>query len=134
VILAILRPDLTVSVCDSTVKKARAGEEIVAELGLEIAVYPSRVQEVLEMKTFDTLVGRAIASLKKALGWLAPHWDAFDQLLLIKGPAWVEERGEARHAGLLHGLELRKAAAYQTPRTGAESVILKVWRADGDLS
>ena len=47
---------------------------------------------------------------------------------MIKGPSWVEERGEARHHNLLHDLELRKAATYQTPRTGAESVILKIWR------
>ena len=60
----------------------------------------------------------------------SPHWDAFDQLLLIKGPSWVEERGEARHQGLMRGLELRKAATYQTPQTGAESVILKIRRSD----
>ena len=28
----------------------------------------------------------------------------------------------------MHGLELRKAATYVTPRTNAESVILKIWR------
>ena len=30
----------------------------------------------------------------------------------------------------MRGLELRKAATYQTPRTGAESVILSIWRSD----
>ena len=78
------------------------------------------------MSTFDTLVARALASLRKVLMWLAPHWGAFDRLLLVKGPAWVEERAEARHHGLLRGLELRKAATYQTPGTGAESIILSV--------
>ena len=57
----------------------------------------------------------------------------FDRLLLVKGPSWVEERGEARHHNLLHNLELRKAATYQTPRTGAESVILKIWRGSKSL-
>jgi 16S rRNA (guanine527-N7)-methyltransferase len=85
---------------------------------------------VLEINTFDTLVARAVASLRKVLTWLAPHWDAFDRLLLVKGPAWVDERSEARHHGLLKGLELRKAATYLTPQTGAETVILKIWRPD----
>ena len=133
VVLAILRPDLSVSLCESTGKKARAVEAMVAELGLAVPVYACRAKDVLEMTTFDSLVARAVASLRKVLTWLAPHWDAFDQLLIIKGPAWVDERGEARHHGLLHGLELRKAATYQTPRSGAESVILKIWRpAAGD--
>ena len=128
VILAIVRPDLKVSVCESTQKKAHAVEEMVAELGLPVKVYACRAEDVLEMATFDTLVARALASLSKVLTWFKPHWDAFDRLLLIKGPSWVEERGDARHNHLLHGLELRKAATYQAPRTGAESVILKIWR------
>jgi len=130
VILAIVRPDLKVSLCESTQKKARAVEEMVRELGLPIRVYANRVEDVLEMTTFDTLVARAVASLAKMLTWLKPHWAAFDQLLAIKGPSWVAERGEARHYNLFHKLELRKAATYETPRTGAESVILKIWRSD----
>lgn len=132
-ILAITRPDLKISVAESTQKKARAVEEMVAELGLSVTVYACRAEDVLEMATFDTLVARGLASLTKILTWFKPHWDAFDQLLLIKGPSWVAERGEARHYNLFHKKELRKAAAYQTPRTGAESVILKIWRIEGDL-
>jgi 16S rRNA (guanine527-N7)-methyltransferase len=128
IVLAILRPDLSVTLSESTQKKARALESMVAELGLSTPVYATRAEEVLEVRTFDTLVARALAALPKVLGWLAPYWDAFDQLLLIKGPSWVDERNDARHQGLLRGLELRKAATYQTPLTGAESVILKIWR------
>jgi 16S rRNA (guanine527-N7)-methyltransferase len=129
VILAIVRPDLKVSLCDSTQKKARAVEEMVAELGLSVRVYACRAEDVLEMSTFDTLLARALAPLAKVLTWLKPHWESFDRLLLVKGSSWAEERGEARHLNLLKHLELRKAATYQTPRTGAESVILKIWRA-----
>ncbi len=129
-ILAIVRPDLKVSVCESTQKKARVVEEMVAELGLPVVVYACRAEDVLEMATFDTLVARALASMAKVLFWLKPHWESFDQLLLIKGPSWADERGEARHCNLLRHLELRKAASYQTPRTGAESVILKIWQTE----
>jgi 16S rRNA (guanine527-N7)-methyltransferase len=128
VVLAILRADLAVSLCESTQKKARAVEAIVAELALSTPVYATRAEEVLEVRTFDTLVARGLAPLSKILGWLAPHWEAFDRLLLIKGPSWMEERADARHRGLLRGLELRKAAAYQTPGSGAESVILSIRR------
>jgi 16S rRNA (guanine527-N7)-methyltransferase len=129
VILAIARPDLKISLCDSTQKKARAVEEMVAQLGLPVRVYACRAEDVLEVSTFDTLVARALAPMAKVLTWLKPHWESFDRLLLVKGSSWAEERGEARHLNLLKHLELRKAATYQTPRTGAESVILKIWRA-----
>jgi 16S rRNA (guanine527-N7)-methyltransferase len=128
IVLSILRPDLSISLCESTQKKARAVESIVREMDLATPVFATRAEEVLSVATFDTLIARALAPLHKILSWLAPHWDAFDRLLLIKGPAWVEERGEARHRGLLHGLDLRKAADYKSPGTGAESVILSVQR------
>jgi 16S rRNA G527 N7-methylase RsmG len=80
---------------------------------------------VLEITTQGTLVARGVASLKKMLTWLAPHWTAFDQLLLVKGKSWVDERGEARHYGLLRGLELRRLDTYESPLVG-ESVILRI--------
>jgi 16S rRNA (guanine527-N7)-methyltransferase len=123
--LAILRPDLTVSVCDSVAKKARVLESMVAELGLPVTVYPARAEQVLEISTQGTLVARGVAPLKKLLTWLAPHWEAFDQLLLIKGKTWVDERGEARHHGLLKNLQLRRLTAYENPLVG-ESVVLRI--------
>jgi 16S rRNA (guanine527-N7)-methyltransferase len=132
VVLAILRPDLSVSLCESTQKKARAVEAIVSELGLKTPVFATRAEEVLSISTFDTLIARALAPLHKILFWLAPHWDAFDRLLLVKGPGWVEERGEARHRGVLKGIELRKAATYTSPGTGAESVLLSIQPSDRD--
>lgn len=127
VVLAILRPDLSVGLCDSTQKKAKAVESIVGELGLRIPVFPNRVEEVLEITTFNTLVARALAPLAKVLTWLKPRWDAFDQLLMIKGPSWTEERETSRQAGLLRRINLERAASYSTPATGAASVILKIW-------
>jgi 16S rRNA (guanine527-N7)-methyltransferase len=132
VVLAILRPDLSVSLAESTQKKARAVEDIVKELGLKTPVFATRAEEVLSISTFNTLVARALAPLHKILFWLAPHWDAFDRLLLVKGPGWVEERGEARHRGVLKGIELRKAATYTSPGTGAESTLLSIQRAGRD--
>ena len=130
VVLAIVRPDLRVSLCESVQKKARVLDSIVSDLGLDVPVHAQRVEDLLEATTFDTLVARAVASLRKMLWWLRDRWGAFDRLLLIKGRSWPDERGEARHHGLLHGLQLRKAAEYMTPRTDAVSVILSVQRED----
>jgi 16S rRNA (guanine527-N7)-methyltransferase len=130
VIIAILRPDLTIALCESTQKKARAVEAIVGELELPIRVYPNRAEEVLEITTFDSLIARALAPLPKILRWFIPHRDAFDRLLLIKGRSWVDERNEARAAGLLRDFDLRKPTSYTTPGNDAESVILSLTRKD----
>lgn len=126
IVLAILRPDLEVSLCESVAKKARVAEDLVRHLELPIQVYHAAAQDVLKTHPFDTLVARAVAPIPKILTWVEPHWDAFKQLLLIKGPAWLEERGDARHKGLLNDLSLRKLASYPMPGTESESVVLAI--------
>lgn len=128
ILLAILRPDLHVELCDPVGKKARAVAEIVAGLGMPLPVHGDRVERVLERQPFDTLVVRAVAPLWELLSWLAPLWKNIGQLLVIKGPKWLDERGHARHRGYLKPLELRKVAEYPLPGTESNSVILKVWR------
>jgi len=123
-VLAILRPDLRVSVCESVGKKAKVVQDIVDRMNLPIAVFPHRAQVVLEDMRFHSLVTRATGSVAQLLNWLADYWTQFDRLLAIKGPRWVEERGEARHRGLLSGVDLRCLESYNMPDTESESVIL----------
>lgn len=126
VVLAIVRGDLDVSVCESVGKKARAVRDIVDELGLDVAVLHGRAEDVLADQRFDTLVIRAVGRLRKLLDWLQPHWKAFGRILVLKGPSWVEERGEARHHGLLRDLALRKLTSYRLPGTESQSVLLQI--------
>lgn len=126
VVLAILRPDLQLTLCDSVGKKAKAVESIVRALDLPIPVHPTHVQKVLDEFRYDSLVVRAVGPLMKLCVWLEDYWHTFGRLLAIKGPKWVEERGEARHHGYLKNIELRKADSYLMPDTHAESVILQL--------
>ena len=126
VILALLRSDLRVSVCDNVGKKAKVVQDIVQKLDLSVTVYPYRVQTVLEDLRFHSLVTRATGSLAQLLSWLEGDWIQFDQLLAIKGPRWIHERGEARHRGLLAGLDLRCLETYNMPGTDSQSVILSL--------
>jgi 16S rRNA (guanine527-N7)-methyltransferase len=126
IVLSILRPDLSVELCESMAKKAKAVQAIVSELGLPISVHHASAQQVLAEQNFEELVVRAVAPLANLLTWLEPHWGAFDRLLVIKGPAWVNERHEARERGLLRKLELRKIYSYPMPGTDSESVVLSI--------
>ncbi len=126
VILAILRPDLRMVLCEAIGKKARAVADMVQRLGLPVPVVESRAEDLLGPAQFNTLVLRAVGRLREVLRWFKPHWEHFDRLLVVKGPAWVEERGEARHYGLMHELALRKLVSYPLAGTDAESVVLQI--------
>jgi 16S rRNA (guanine527-N7)-methyltransferase len=130
VVLAIVRDDLQIALSESIGKKARVVAEIVERLGLSTPVINARAEDILTDQRFNTLVIRAVARLKKLLEWFKPHWNAFDRLLILKGPSWVGERGEARHYGLLHDLALRKLTSYPLPGTDSESVLLQIRRRD----
>ena len=128
IVLAIVREDLGVVLCESVGKKAKAVGEIVAGLGINTPVIHGRAEDLLVGQSFDTLVIRAVGRLKKLLQWFGPHWNSIGRLLLLKGPAWVEERGEARHFGLMNELALRKLTSYAMPGGDSESVLLQICR------
>lgn len=130
--LSILRPDLDVRVCESVGKKANVLADIIDQLELPVTVYAARVEAVVdqaaETPRFDTLIARGVAPLWKFMFWLRPHHQGWGRLLLIKGPSWTNERGEARHRGLMKGYDLRRLGEYTTPRTEAVTTLLSVTR------
>jgi 16S rRNA (guanine527-N7)-methyltransferase len=135
VLLAILRPDLRVELCDSVAKKARAVAAIVAEAGLAVPVHAAAAQELVVKRPvggdrFDTLVVRAVAPLPKLLGWFEPLAGSFGRLLVIKGPRWQEELTEARSQRLGRKVAIRRIASWPLRGTDNESVLLEI-RATG---
>jgi 16S rRNA (guanine527-N7)-methyltransferase len=128
--LAILRADIEVALAESVAKRAKALSEIVDQLGLPVPIYGARGEELLEDFRFSTIVSRAVGSIAKFCRWVEPHWTNVGRLLLIKGPKWVEERGEARHLGVLSNLQLRRVASYPLgDDADSEGVILQIWPA-----
>ena len=133
--LAILRPDLRIELCDSTGKKTMAVSEILREMKLPLPVWHAKVETLLPKREkgerFTTLVVRAVSRLETLLRMVAPHWTLFDRLLLVKGPRWPEERGEARHHNLMNKLALRCLKTYPTKAADdevIESAILQICR------
>jgi len=131
VLLAILRPDLRVELCDSVAKKARAVGEIVREAGLTIPVHADAAQAIVAKRPsgpgrFDTLVVRAVAPLGKLLGWFDPIAGSYGRLLVVKGPRWEEERDDARFRGLTKRVTIRRIASWPIQGRDHESVLLEI--------
>jgi 16S rRNA (guanine527-N7)-methyltransferase len=128
IVLALVRPDLEVSLCESVAKKATAVRQIAGQLKLAVPVYHARVEDLLtDSHGYDALTARAVGPLWKILDWLRPHWKSVGRLLVVKGPRWAEERQEARQRGYLRDLHLRRMVSYQMPLTESEGVVLGIW-------
>ena len=98
-------------------------------------VYAARGEDLFEDFRFSSVVSRAVGSIKKFCGWVEPHWINVDRLLLIKGPKWVEERGEARHLGALANLEILRVAEYPLgDDADSVGVILQIWPSGRELN
>ena len=126
VLLAILRPDLRVELSDSVGKRARTVATILEEIKLPLPVHAMAAQTIVAKERFDTLVVRAVAPLLKLLTWFEPLRDRYGRMLIIKGPRWEEEKGEARHHGFLKGVTVRRVASWPIRSTDNESVLLEV--------
>jgi 16S rRNA (guanine527-N7)-methyltransferase len=131
VILAILRPDLRVELCESVAKKARAVGEIVRETGLTLPVHAESGQELVAKRPmgprrFDTLVIRAVAPLAKLLGWFEPQSGSYGRLVVIKGPKWKDELAEARASGRGKKVSVKPIATWPLRGTDNESVLLEI--------
>lgn len=125
-VLAILRPDLRITLTESVGKKARALDEIAESVGIEVEIYQTRAEEFLEDFRFDYTIARGVGSLKKMAVWFEKKWPSVGRLLAIKGPNWIEEKKEADLDGLLKKCDLRVIAEYDVPDQEWKSVILQI--------
>lgn len=126
VLVAILRPDLEVICSEAVGKKAGALREILDRTGISLEVQAVRAERLLKDRQFETVTARAVGPMQRLLSWFQPYWHQIGRMLLIKGPGWVEERGTARHLGLLRDLDLRRVSDYDSPHNRARNVILQI--------
>lgn len=129
IVLAILRPDLKVALCESIGKKATALQAIVKSLRLPVVVHADRAETILKKHRFQVITVRAVGSISKLLTWFGQVWKSVGQMLLIKGPRWSEEFEEAESEGLLSRLKLESIAEWSTPGRDGQSVLLKIVKA-----
>ena len=101
--LAVLRPDLRVTLLESLQRRVAFLELAVAELELvdRARVVRGRAEEHRER--YDVVTARAVAPLPRLLGWCAPLVVTGGRVLALKGTSGAAElaaaRGDLRRAG-----------------------------------
>lgn len=126
-VLALLRPDLKVTLCESVGKKARVLAAMVTALGIDAEVFDLRAETLLEDLRFDACTARAVGPLDRVCRWFDGKWYAIGRLLAVKGPRWEAELEAARGAGLLKGVRAAVAARYPVPGQEWQGIIVKLW-------
>ncbi len=126
VLLAIIRPDLKVTLAESVGKKAVALGQITEGIEVEVDVYHCRAEDLLADFRFDYTTARAVGPLVKLGTWFEEVWPSVGKLLALKGPNWPEEKKVADEAKLLDVVNLTVASEYVTPGAEWKSYILEI--------
>ncbi|MCF6522207.1 16S rRNA (guanine(527)-N(7))-methyltransferase RsmG [Streptomyces sp. JJ36] len=102
--LALVRPDLKITLLEPLLRRTTFLREVVELLGLEhVTVVRGRAEEVLGTLTpVHVVTARAVAPLDRLAGWGVPLLRPYGEMLAIKGDTAEEELRGARAA--LHKL------------------------------
>lgn len=104
-VLALSRPDLSVTLVEPLLRRTTFLEEAVTELGLEnVEVVRARAEELHGLREFSVVTSRAVAPLDRLLGWSMPLVRQGGALVAMKGSSVHEEIEQA-------GAALRKCGA-----------------------
>ena len=118
VIIALMRPDLEVTLIEPMERRIDWLTDVVAELGLDNAVpRRARAQEVRDR--FDAVTARAVAGLPRLVRITAPLLRPGGRLLALKGARAREEVDEARR--VIKGAGLESAVIHDVVTPGGES-------------
>lgn len=92
--LAIVRPDLRLTLIDPLLRRVTFLDESVEELELRnVRIERMRAEDCDEQ--FDVVTCRAVAGLAKLLQWTTPLFYPFGELLALKGSSAEKEVAEA---------------------------------------
>ncbi|MBO0803768.1 MAG: 16S rRNA (guanine(527)-N(7))-methyltransferase RsmG [Nocardiopsaceae bacterium] len=107
-VLAMMRPSLTVVLMDSMLRRCVFLDECAGQLGLEnVRVVRGRADELAGSIRADVATARAVAPLDRLAGWAAGLLRPGGELLAIKGESAERELAEAKP--VLRRLDARSA-------------------------
>lgn len=111
--LALVRPDLRITLLEPLLRRTTFLQEAVEALGMEhVTVVRGRAEEVLgTLPPVQVVTARAVAPLDRLAGWGVPLLRPYGEMLAIKGDTAVEELKGARAA--LHKLGVVKTSVVQ---------------------
>jgi 16S rRNA (guanine527-N7)-methyltransferase len=116
IVLAIVRPDMKVSMIDTVHKKTAFLTQVKAQLGLaNVTVYTMRVEDLRVSDKFDVITSRAFADLSDFVNWSSHLLAEQGSYIALKGVAPQDEQQRLPDEWKVTGVQ-----PLQVPRLGAE--------------
>jgi 16S rRNA (guanine527-N7)-methyltransferase len=124
IVLAVVRPDMKVSMIDTVHKKTAFLTQVKAELELtNVTVYTARVEQLQVSDKFDVITSRAFADLSDFVNWSCHLLVDGGRYTALKGVAPKDEQERLPPDWTVTGLE-----PLQVPRLGAERHLVFIER------
>lgn len=124
IVLAIVRPDMKVSMIDTVHKKTAFLTQVKAELGLaNVTVYTARVEQLQVSEKFDVITSRAFADLSDFVNWSSHLLADGGRYIALKGVAPKDEQER-----LPAEWKVDKVEPLDVPRLGAERHLVFIER------
>jgi 16S rRNA (guanine527-N7)-methyltransferase len=124
IVLAIVRPDMKVSMIDTVHKKTAFLTQVKAELGLaNVTVYTARVEQLQVIDKFDVITSRAFADLSDFVNWSSHLLADGGRYIALKGVAPKDEQER-----LPAEWKVDKVEPLDVPRLGAERHLVFIER------
>ena len=104
-VLAMIRPDIDVTLIEPLERRTRWLDEQVAALALpNVTVFTGRAEEFAPRRAFDVVTARAVKALKGLIPLLTPLVAPGGQLALLKGQRLEDEIVEAANVFVRHNI------------------------------
>jgi 16S rRNA (guanine527-N7)-methyltransferase len=126
-VLALSRPDLSLTLVEPLLRRTTFLEEAVDELGLtNVEVVRARAEALHDSRDFDVVTSRAVAPLDRLLAWSMPLVRQGGHLVAMKGSSVGEEVEAARPALAKYGAGTVEILQYGDGLVHPPTTVLKV--------
>ncbi|MFC6085758.1 16S rRNA (guanine(527)-N(7))-methyltransferase RsmG [Sphaerisporangium aureirubrum] len=127
IVLAIVRPDVTVTLLEPLLRRTTFLDECVAELKLpNVSVVRGRAEELAGKQVFDVASARAVAPLDRLLSWSMPLLREGGQLLAMKGERAAGELDAADEQLRLYGVRTAELVTVGRGRVDPPTTLVRV--------
>jgi 16S rRNA (guanine527-N7)-methyltransferase len=119
VVVAVLRPDTTVTLVESRRGKVAFLKQVQRDLKLpNLEIAHSRLEELAGTRAFDVALSRALGRVDRTLALSLKLLAAGGRLVLFTGPDWPREAEEAHAIARKEGATLERTVEVELPGIG----------------
>lgn len=128
-VLAIGRPDLSMTLIESMARRCEWLQFCVEELGLDnVRIRNARAEDLRGKQAFSYLTARAVGNLSTLLGWTAPLVKKQGTMLFLKGASVEAEidKAKANYVFAKQKVSLPEVLTLSTPLTGEPTRVVRL--------